>query len=205
MNLVRIPLSHLIASAQPRPLLTAEVDKLASSIKEVGLIQPITVTQTSVIHGTVDPGWKIVAGHHRVAACRALGWTEIDAFVIDDVGHLQTELIEIDENLCRAELSQAQRTKYTKRRAQIWEALHPDDAKRQRDADLTDKSNTTPVSYLDDAINLEVAQAVPPQVSTHGGARPQTKGFAAATAAATGQSKATTPRFSTALLANRTV
>jgi len=72
-------------------------------------------------------------------------------------------------------------------------------------ADLTDKSNTTPVSGLDDAINLEVAQAAPPQVSTHGGAHPQTQGFAAATAAATGQSKATTPRFSTALLANRTV
>ncbi len=39
------------------------------------------------------------------------------------------------------------------------------------------------------AINLEMAQAAPPQVSTHGGAPPQTKGFAAATAEATGQNK----------------
>ena len=76
---------------------------------------------------------------------------------------------------------------------QIWEALHPA-VKTDTVSDLTDKSNTTPVSYLDDAINLEVAQAAPPQVSTHGGARPQTQGFAAATAAATGQSKATTNR-----------
>ena len=191
MNLRRIALSHLIASGQPRPLLTAAVDKIAASIKEIGLIQPITITETSVLHGTVEPGWKIVAGHHRVAACRSLGWTEIDAFVIDDVSHLQTELIEIDENLCRAELSQAQRTKYTKRRAQIWEALHPDDAKRQRDADLTDESNTTQVSGLDDAEKESgAACATLPKPKTGRG----NIQFAAATAAATGQSKATTNR-----------
>jgi len=195
MNLRRIALSHLIASGQPRPLLTAAVDKIASSIKEIGLIQPITITETSVLHGTVEPGWKIVAGHHRVAACRSLGWTEIDAFVIDDVSHLQTELIEIDENLCRAELSQAQRTKYTKRRVQIWEALHP----VQVGLDVGTIEQLEPDDELYDngsksAINLEVGQAVPPQVSTHGGARPQTKGFAAATAAATGQTKRTTNR-----------
>ena len=35
----------------------------------------------------------------------------------------------------------------------------------------------------------EVAQVAPPQVFSHGGARPQTKGFAAATAEVTGQTK----------------
>ena len=125
MNLQKITLKNVIASNQPRPLVTAEVDKLAASIKEVGLIQPITVREAVVIHGTAEPGWQIIAGHHRVAACRALGWVEIDALVIDDVSHLQSELIEIDENLCRAELTASQRTGYTKRRKQIWEALHP--------------------------------------------------------------------------------
>ena len=37
--------------------------------------------------------------------------------------------------------------------------------------------------------DLEVEQLVPPQVSGHGGARPQTEGFAASTAAVTGQTK----------------
>jgi len=97
------------------------------------------------------------------------------------------------------ELSQAQRTKYTKRRAQIWEALHPDDAKRQRDADLTDESNTQRVALLDDAINLVSAQAAPIQESEqkkHGGKRSKTKpeNFATSTESATGQSKATTNR-----------
>lgn len=169
MKLQKITLCNLVASAQPRPLLTSEVDKLAASIKEVGLIQPITVRESIVIRGTAEQGWQIVAGHHRVAACRALGWTEIDAIVIDDASHLQSELMEIDENLCRAELTASQRTGYTKRRKQIWEALHPVE-------------------------KLEVAHVAPSQDSTHGGARPQTQGFAAATAEATGQSKATTNR-----------
>ena len=169
MNLQRIQLARLGASGQPRPLLTQAVDMLAASIKAVGLIQPITVTPCVDVAGIAEPGWQIVAGHHRVAACRALGWTEINALVIDRLEHLQTELIEIDENLCRAELTAAQRTAFSKRRKQIWEALHP-------------------------AEKLEVAHVAPPQVSTHGGARPQTKSFAASTAEVTGQSKATTNR-----------
>lgn len=167
MNLTKITLRNVIASGQPRPLVTSEVDKLSASIKEVGLIQPITVRETVVLHGTAEKGWQIIAGHHRVAACRALGWTEIDAIVIDDASHLQSELMEIDENLCRAELTASQRTGYTKRRKQIWEALHP--------------------------VEIAVGQAAPPQNGSPM-ARPQAKGFAAATAEATGQDKRTTNR-----------
>ena len=160
MNLQKITLKNVVASNQPRPLVTAEVDKLAASIKEVGLIQPITVREAVVIHGTAEQGWQIIAGHHRVAACRALGWADIDALVIDDVSHLQSELIEIDENLCRAELTASQRTGYTKRRKQIWEALHPEEQVRQ--------------------------VVAPVDVAKHGHA--QEKSFAASTAEITGES-----------------
>ena len=167
MKLQKIELNKLSASAQPRPLLTSEVDKLAASIKEVGLIQPISVSACIAISGIADNGWQIVAGHHRVAACRALGWTEIDALVIEDAGHLQTELIEIDENLCRAELTASQRTGFTKRRKQIWEALHP--------------------------VERQVEQVVPPipEVDALGRAKSpqQTQGFAASTAESTGMTK----------------
>lgn len=180
----RITLKFLDASPNPRPLITGEVDRLAKSISEIGLIQPIVVVATSVVRITYVPGWKIVAGHHRVAACRALGWTEIDAIVIENEGHLESELIEIDENLCRAELTISQRTAFTKRRKHIWEVLNP--------------------------VELEVAHVAPPVDLDLGGSRcatqlntdsrgqkksaQQTKGFAAATAEATGQSKATTNR-----------
>lgn len=130
MQVVRIPLKSLKASGQPRPLVTEAVDKLAASIKEVGLIQPITVRQCSVMDsGLVAQGHQIVAGHHRVAAVRALGWTEIDAIVVDLPEYLRAELIEIDENLCRSELTASQRAQAIKRRKQIWEALHPNSGK----------------------------------------------------------------------------
>ena len=74
----------LKASGQPRPLITEAVDKLAASIREVGLIQPISVRCVPVMDGGVAvDGYQIVAGHHRVAAARALGWTEIDAIIVD--------------------------------------------------------------------------------------------------------------------------
>ena len=61
----------------------------------------------------------------------------------------------------------SQRTSYTKRRKQIWEALHPEER--------------------------QVAQAAPPvEIKQRGHAQDQS--FAAATAEATGQSKATTNR-----------
>ena len=126
MDIERIPLRTLKASGQPRPLITEAVDKLAASIREVGLIQPISVRCVPVMDGGVAvDGYQIVAGHHRVAAARALGWTEIDAIIVDAGEHLQAELIEIDENLCRAELTASQRAQAIKRRKQIWEALHP--------------------------------------------------------------------------------
>lgn len=130
MKIQKVELKRLTSSAQPRPLITDAVDRLASSIREVGLIQPITVQPCSMmIGGLSDHGFQIVAGHHRVAACRALGWEEIDALVVEPEEHLQAELMEIDENLCRAELTATQRTAHIKRRKQIWEALHPNSGK----------------------------------------------------------------------------
>ena len=170
MNHQRVDLSTLLASNQPRPLITADVDKLASSIKEVGLIQPITVKPHAVsVGGLTEPGFQIVAGHHRVAACRALGWTEVDAIVIEDGGHLQAELIEIDENLCRSELTASQRSGFTKRRKEIWEALHPATSNSECYENNSGQSS--------------------PTIPERGAGRP--KEFAAETAAITGEAKRT--------------
>jgi ParB family chromosome partitioning protein len=185
----RVDLLKLVASDQPRPLITEAVDKLASSIRDIGLIQPITVRQRSIMSGGLaEQGFQVVAGHHRVAACRALGWTEIDAIVIEAGEHLQAELIEIDENLCRSELTNSQRAKAVKRRKEIWEALHP---VRQRFDSVFDALGTVEehMTEAEGREELEVEPVIPPQVFSHGGARPQSKSFAASTADASGMTK----------------
>lgn len=187
----RVDLLKLVASDQPRPLITEAVDKLANSIREVGLIQPITVRQRSIMSGGLaGQGFQVVAGHHRVAACRALGWTEIDAIVIEAGEHLQAELIEIDENLCRSELTNSQRAKAVKRRKEIWEALHP---VRQRFDSVFDALGTVegPMTEAEERENEQVGQVAPP-VAKHG--RAQEKAFAADTAALTGEDKRTINR-----------
>jgi hypothetical protein len=163
----KVQLLHLVASGQPRPLVTANVDKMARSIKEVGLIQPIVVKPCAVaVRGLTEQGFQIVAGHHRVAAARSLGWTEIDAIVSEVAGHLDAELIEIDENLCRTELSSSQRSKYNARRKQIREAMFP-----------AEKVETDTESL---GICLSDGRKAGPQ---------HAQGFVGETAAATGQSK----------------
>jgi ParB family chromosome partitioning protein len=50
-----------------------DIEALAQSIKELGLLQPIAV----------DENGKLVAGHRRLEACRILGWTEIPCHVVN--------------------------------------------------------------------------------------------------------------------------
>ncbi len=106
-----------------RPTVPETVNAMAKSLSDIGLINPITVVPAKVYDGSVVvDGYRVVTGNHRVAAARALGWSEIEAFVIADDDRLDNELREIDENLCRAELTPAQRAHAIKRRKEIWEA-----------------------------------------------------------------------------------
>jgi ParB family chromosome partitioning protein len=95
-----------------------DVQALAESIATLGLLQPIVVTPK-------NGAYHLVAGYHRLLACRSLGWTTIDAIVLggDD---LLVELSEIDENLIRNELSYLERAEHLARRKEIYEALHPE-------------------------------------------------------------------------------
>ncbi len=125
-KLQRIPLRDIDPCAHPRKLDQKAVDMLAASIREIGLLNPITVTPCPTMGAELQAQrWVLVAGQHRADACRSLGWTEIDAFVVEGARYLDAELMSIDENLCRAELTASQRAAATKRRKQIWEVLHP--------------------------------------------------------------------------------
>ncbi len=165
MEITRIALSHVQRQSSARDINTSAVSGIAASMKEIGQLTPIFVRAANIpIKGVMEPGYLLIAGNHRVEAARQLGWSEIDARVMGGES-LEAELIEIDENLCRAELTASQRASAIKRRKQIWEALHPEE--------------------------IEVEKVFPPQsyAGQLGGARPQEKGFAASTAAAAGMTK----------------
>lgn len=121
-----------IQLSKSRPTNPETVNALAASMRESGLISPVIVRKGPIYDGAVMvQGYKVVVGNHRVSAARALGWDEIDAF-LHDGDELHAELLEIDENLQRAELSPAQRAAAISRRKELWEILHPEGARISR-------------------------------------------------------------------------
>lgn len=110
-------------------------------------------------------GYEIIAGHHRFTACDSLGHREIACIVVED-DDIRAELAMIDENLFRADLSPSERVAQTARRKFLYEALHP---KAKHGATLE---------------NVQVAK-----LATRESIVSPVPSFAAATAAATGQSE----------------
>jgi ParB family chromosome partitioning protein len=92
-----------------------DITQLSASINEIGLLQPITVTSD----------FRLIAGLHRLTACKHLGWQEIEVNVVDYDSEILSELAEIDENLIRNELTQFDKSIQTSRRKEIYEILHP--------------------------------------------------------------------------------
>lgn len=113
-----LPIDQIDRRSDARAVDPASVDALADSISAVGLINPIRVR-------AANGRWEVIAGAHRLAACMKLGLVEVESIIVDD-DDLHAELAMIDENLCRAELSPADRAKQTARRKAIYEELHPE-------------------------------------------------------------------------------
>lgn len=73
-GLVQLPIDQIHPSPNnPRERLT-DIEDLANSIRQVGLIQPIVV-QPLIGDGFEE--WQIVAGHRRYAALKTLGWLTV--------------------------------------------------------------------------------------------------------------------------------
>lgn len=113
-----IPVAVCRPSPAAREVKPGVVDLLATSIRQIGLIQPIVVRRSGAIY-------EVIAGMHRLTAFRQLGRDEIPAIVRTD-GDLEAELALIDENLIRADLSPAERAASIARRKVLYETLHPE-------------------------------------------------------------------------------
>jgi ParB family transcriptional regulator, chromosome partitioning protein len=104
----------------------AQVKALAESIKEVGLLNPITVYRREIIRdGQPVEGYGLVAGAHRLEACKILGWQEVPTVAVDLSDDARV-IAECDENLCASSLTKSERALFTRRRKEAYEALHPE-------------------------------------------------------------------------------
>ncbi|MDE4595930.1 MT-A70 family methyltransferase [Sinorhizobium meliloti] len=118
--LIRIPLDRIDVGFRLRQADPEKVLALQASFSELGHRTPISVTRRPD-----GERFLLSAGLHRLESARSLGWADILAFV-EEGDDLDAELWEIDENLCRAELTPADRALFTFRRKEIHLIRHPE-------------------------------------------------------------------------------
>jgi ParB-like chromosome segregation protein Spo0J len=113
-----VPVDQIVAENRLRNVDAKQVEALASSIAEVGLLNPVTLYERAV-------GYGLIAGAHRLEAVRSLGLIEIDAHIVklDDDDRI---IAECDENLCAAALSPSDRARFTDERKKAYERKHPE-------------------------------------------------------------------------------
>jgi hypothetical protein len=121
-----IDLQLCYPAERARPIDDAAVKALAKSIEESGLLNPIIVrkVQKSRAGKTCD-AFEVITGMHRVKAFRWLKRATIPAFVVE-ADDIDAELMLIDENLCRNDLTTAERSSAQARRKKLYLLKHPE-------------------------------------------------------------------------------
>ena len=96
----RIPIKDIkLNPHQPRKTFEAEsLDELTASIKEKGVITPVTVRQS-------DGEWILVAGERRLRASKKAGLKTIPAYVIEVTGEAEMMEVALIENIQRENLN----------------------------------------------------------------------------------------------------
>lgn len=166
MQTLAISLDDIEIGERHRALSGDAVERLALSMGEIGLKQPISIriADDVMIDGKACDGVPVlVTGAHRLAAAKKLGWTQIDCIEVED-DPIAAELWEIAENLHRCDLTKAERDAHIRRYAELL-------AERE----------------------IQVAQIATPEIG-YKKPPPQTKGVARQIADATGLSKDTVRR-----------
>ncbi|MDE0408423.1 MAG: ParB/RepB/Spo0J family partition protein [Alphaproteobacteria bacterium] len=129
-----IGLDQIAIGPRLREVDEAVVARLAESMDRIGLQNPVQVRhnfgigpESGEYERDLDQGgFALVAGAHRIEAARRLGWGRIEAFVLDDPSPDELALVEVDENLVRAELTPLARGRFVARREELHMKLHPE-------------------------------------------------------------------------------
>jgi len=120
MHVQPLLVEAIVVRGRMLPLREKVVDQLVESMREVGLVNPITIRWPSAGLAPV-----LVTGRCRLEAARRLGWETIPCLPVE-ADDTQALLLEIDENLARSVLTPAQRAKHIAGRKRVYELLHPE-------------------------------------------------------------------------------
>lgn len=112
VDLITIPRERL------REIDEDTIRDLAISIDKVGLINPLTVRVVS----ERPPEYRLIAGNRRLHAVRRLGWTEV-AVQITELDDIRSQLVEIDENFQRQQLTALETAEHIEMRERILDEL----------------------------------------------------------------------------------
>jgi ParB-like chromosome segregation protein Spo0J len=121
---MQIKLADIKRGQNHRKINETAVSALMESFPALGQISPIIVKEAQIMREMLEPGYLLIAGNHRMTAAERLEWETIEADVWPaDTNAVRLEMIEVDENLCRAELTAAEKAKAIRLRKTLWESL----------------------------------------------------------------------------------
>lgn len=103
-----------LKATNPYLRLGTDVTELEKSIQTLGLIAPLVISTDNVI----------LAGARRYQALLNLGYTEAPVIVVDR-NALEKELVSIDENLVRKDLSKIEIESHLRRAKEIYQEINP--------------------------------------------------------------------------------
>ncbi len=173
---MQVPIGKIQIKEGRRSLDAGHVKELADSIRELGLLNPLT---------TIDRDYVLIAGLHRLEAVKALGWEDVECTVSSLEG-LAAELAEIDENIVRSDISTLEYGEILLRRKEIYETLHPETKEgiaqaismnRTLGNNVSDKMSVTSKSFVQDTAEKlgVVPRTIERQIQTAKNLTPETK------------------------------
>ncbi len=122
------------------------VDNLIESIENIGLISPLIINLEN----------KLIAGGRRYSALKKLGKEEVPVIKVDE-GELKEELISIDENLVRKNLTDLEFENCLNRGKEIYEKLNPN---LKEEITIKDLARPSKKKASEEDLNDELSAAV---------------------------------------------
>ena len=124
LKLVKLPVSRILPNpAQPRKDFDqAALESLAQSIKENGLLQPVTVRRE-------NGGYTLIAGERRLRACKLAGLKEIPA-IVTECAPVDSAVLALLENLQRKDLQMFEQANALVNLLREWHITQEEAAKR---------------------------------------------------------------------------